>query len=153
MDAERAKVAAWAARLDPGNYVKGRAAGYHTAPSVIPRKSPDFPKGMPADAVCISFFIDGESWLGPPSKVELKGKGSALFEMKAPKGKAKHAPVVVMGKDAVYAVVPVAENYYFAAYEMVGRDVRYLAMKPGRSNDAGKSKVYVVAVFVPEEGE
>ena len=143
------KLIEWQRKLDPANYVKATAAQYKTAPNVILPGSPDYPKGIPDDAVAISFFIDGGGWMAEREKVTVDNPTFAAKS--ANSKKAKFGPIVIMSETSVLAVVPASDNYYFSAYELTKHQVLTATFKPGRDNDKGKFKVFCAAAFMPSE--
>ena len=143
----------WQRRLNPENFTKKTGAEYHTAPSVLPTDSPDYPSGMPDNAVGIMFQLDSTCWLfGEPEKETV---GNPVFQEGKPRSKkAKNGPIFVMDSDRVICCVPFKDNYYWTAKVLSQHEVVYLSMKPGKRRADGKpSKVQVVAVFLPNDGE
>ena len=137
----------WQRKLDPGNYAKARNAQYHTAPSVVPADSPDYPADAPAGSVTLLFFMKPECWLA--------GEGRFVVDeptvvMKEAKGKTRFKPVVFKGPESVYAIMPASENYYYAAYELSLHEVVRCEFKTGRRREDGtRGPVVVTATFIP----
>jgi len=142
----------WQRALDPSHFNKATGAQYHTAPTVIPHDSPDYPKRMPKSSICLQFFIDEASWIVTPQHISIK---KPVFLEGKPKTKsAKHGAVFIMDKNTAYCAIPVKENYYWSAQVLSEHEVVYAVLSPGKRTDTGKSaKTRIIAVFKPNNGE
>lgn len=143
----------WQRKLDPSNFSKAKGAVYHTAPAVLPPDSPDYPDGMPDNAVAIMFQLDATCWiLGEPEKEEVN---DPTFQEGKPRSRsAKNGPIFLMSDDRVICVIPFKDNYYWSAKVLSQHKVLHVSIKPGKKRmDDKPRKVQIVAAFLPNENE